>query len=255
MFLFRLAGCVAFILFAVVVVKADVEPASIDLSPQFDHWQLSRRSQGERPTCSVCTIVGALEVTRAKHGKKTGHLSFEYANWAKNQVTSTSTDGGFFHHIWSGIRRHGICDENLYPYKEKFDVTAEPNESARKNASEFFDIPIRVRWIKRWNIETGLDQAQFLQIKKALQEGYPVCVGLRWPHKAVHENGVLLSVPKEEVFDGHSILFVGYQDDDQVEGGGYFIFRNTNNPRENEKMSFRYAMNYANDAVFFPLRQ
>ena len=63
------------------------------------------------------------------------------------------------------------------------------------------------------------------------------------------------SEPQEDVFDGHSVLFVGYQDDDQVEGGGSFIFRNTNNPKENEKMSYRYAQNYANDAVFFPLQQ
>jgi hypothetical protein len=154
-----------------------------------------------------------------------------------------------------GIRRHGLCDENLYPYKDKFDASAEPDAEAQKNASGFSNIGTTIRWIKRWDPGTGLEDSQFLEIKKALHEGWPVCVGLRWPHKAVHENGVLLSVPEEEVYDGHSILFVGYQDDEMVEGGGYFLLRNTNNPRHNEKMSYRYALNYANDAVFFPLSE
>ena len=212
-------------------------PRQVDLSPQFDRWELPRRSQEKRPTCSVFTIVGALEFTRAQYGKKTGYLSVEYANWAKNQVASTSTDGGFFSVIWRGIRRYGICDENLYPYKEQFDAKAAPDETARANAGEFLDIPTTIHWIKRWDPKTGLDDTQFRKIKQTLHEGAPVCVGLRWPHKAVWKDGVLLSVPEEDVFDGHSILFIGYQDNEQVEGGGYFIFRNTNNPNENEKMS------------------
>ena len=247
-------------LFPVAVAAEEVAspdqalPNQVDLSPQFDQWELPRRNQGSRPTCSVFTVVGALEFTQAKHGKNMGYLSVEYANWAKNQVMSTSTDGGFFRNIWRGIRKHGICTEDAYPYKSEFDAQAEPDETARKTATEFLEIPTDIRWIKQWDPKTGLKDSHFLEIKKALQEGWPVCVGLRWPHKAERKDGVLLSVPEEGVYDGHSILFIGYQDDEQVEGGGYFIIRNTNNPKENEKMSYRYAMNFANDAIFFPLQ-
>ena len=230
-------------------------PDQVDLSLQFDRWKLPRRNQETRPTCSVFTVVGALEYTQAKHGKTTGYLSVEYANWAKNQVTSSSTDGGFFRNIWRGIRRYGICVENEYPYKSEFDAQAEPDATARKNATEFFDVPANIHWIKPWNPKTGLENSQFLEIKKALHEGWPVCVGLRWPHKVVRKDDVMFRVPEEDVFDGHSVLFVGYGDDEQVEGGGYFIFRNTNNPKRNEKMSYRYAVNYVNDAVFFSLNE
>ena len=242
-----------FILSVVGATEQETLPDQVDLSPQFDQLEIPQRSQEKRPTCSVFTVVGALEFTQAKHGKKTGYLSVEYANWAKNQVMSTSTDGGFFLNIWRGIRRHGICVENDYLYKSEFDAKAEPDETARKNAAEFFDLPTNIRWIKQWNPKTGLEDSQFYEIKKALHEGWPVCVGLRWPHQVVRKDDVLLWVPEDDVFDGHSVLFVGYQDDAQVEGGGYFIIRNTNNPGQNEKMSYRYATSYANDAVFFPL--
>ena len=246
------------ILWPLTVTVGATEPTAlpdhVDLSPQFDRWELPRRNQGARPTCSVFTVVGALEFTQAKHGQASGHLSVEYANWAKNQVLSRSTDGGFFRDIWRGIRRHGICTENLYPYKSEFDAESKPDEAAHTNAAEFNHVPTNIHWIKQWDVTTGLEDSQFHEIKKALHEGWPVCVGLRWPHKVVRKDGILFSVPKEDVYDGHSILFIGYQDDEQVEGGGYFILRNTNNHKENEKMSYRYAMNYANDAIFFPLR-
>ena len=245
---------ILFLFPSVAVAEQMTLPNKVDLSSQFDQWELPHRNQEKRPTCSVFTVVGALEFVRAKQGEKTGYLSVEYANWAKNQVTATMTDGGFFRDIWRGIRRHGLCDESLYPYKDEFDASAEPDENARANADEFFDIPTSIRWIKQWNPKTGLQDSQFLEIKKTLHEGFPVCVGLRWPHKDIRKEGILLSVPEEDVFDGHSVLFIGYQNDDQVEGGGYFIFRNTNNPKQNEKMSYRYAMNYANDAIFFPLQ-
>jgi len=245
------------ILFTLPVVGANDQaplPSQIDLSLQFDQWELPRRSQASRPTCSVFAVVGALEFTQAKYGKKPEYLSVEYANWAKNQAVGTSTDGGFFHNIWRGIRRHGICAENLYPYKDKFDAQAEPDETARKNAAEFLEIPTDIRWIKRWDPKIGLNDSQFLEIKKTLHEGLPVSVGLRWPRKAEKKDDVLLWVPEDGVYDGHSILFIGYQDDEHVEGGGYFITRNTNNRRQNEKMSYRYAKDYANDAIYFPLR-
>lgn len=251
------AGLVSVLLFVASVGAAEpiTLPNQVDLSPQFDKWELSRRSQAKRPTCSVFAVIGALEFTRAKQGQKTGYMSVEYANWAKNQVASTSTDGGFFSTIWRGIRRHGICDENLYPYKDKFDAQAKPDEIALANAKEFLDIPASIRWIKRWNPNTGITETQFLEIKKTLLEGFPVCVGLRWPHKEIRKEDILLSVPEGDVFDGHSVLFIGYQDDEQVEGKGYFILRNSNSSKQNDKMSYRYAMNYANDAVYFPLQE
>jgi hypothetical protein len=40
---------------------------------------------------------------------------------------------------------------------------------------------LRPHWIKEWNVKTGLTGAQFLAIKRTLDQGWPVCAGLRWP--------------------------------------------------------------------------
>jgi len=54
--------------------------------------------------------------------------------------------------------------------------------------------------------------------------------------------------PPEEVFDGHSVLLVGYRDDPP--GGGVFIFRNTNRGGRDGFMPYSYARAYMNDAVW-----
>ena len=64
--------------------------------------------------------------------------------------------------------------------------------------------------------------------------------------------------PSSRVFDGHSIVFVGYEDKPKQMGGGVFLFRNSNGPQWGNKgygtMSYAYARAYANDALWLQLR-
>ena len=80
--------------------------------------------------------------------------------------------------------------------------------------------------------------------------------GLRWPKKL--DGYELLKVPaQDQVFDGHSIAFTGYEDDPIKPGGGAFTFRNSFGPQWGNKgygvMSFAYAQAYANDALWLQL--
>jgi C1A family cysteine protease len=60
-------------------------------------------------------------------------------------------------------------------------------------------------------------------------------------------------VQPSDVFDGHSIDFVGYKVSKSFPGEGYFVFRNSWGTGFGEKgygyMSFEYAMKYTNDLV------
>ncbi|MGL6196346.1 MAG: C1 family peptidase, partial [Thermoguttaceae bacterium] len=234
-------------------------PASADLTPLFEKYGLTLRDQGTRETCSVFTIVGAVEFAVGKIQGKTEHLSVDYANWAKNQHARRPGDGGFFNDTWRGVRNLGICPEKDLPYSSEYDANLNPSEECVAKGKKLIEEnKLELNWIKRWNPKTGLTENEFTEIKRAIHNGSPVCVGLRWSHSRVIENGVMLAVPAEKVYDGHSILFVGYKDTenesgegmDDSTGGGYFIFRNTNNPNHEEKMSYEYAKEFANDAVF-----
>lgn len=107
-----------------------------------------------------------------------------------------------------------------------------------------------MHWIKTWDASTGVTDEQFQEIKQVLHKQWPVCGGFRWPNAPAWKEGVLQMAPPEGVFDGHSVLLVGYRDDPKLPGGGAFILRNSNTDSDDGMMCYEYAKAYLNDALW-----
>lgn len=225
-------------------------PDSVDLNPQFKRWGLTVRSQGGRGTCSVFTLVGALEYAFASQENKGALLSVEFLNWAAHKVANRSADGGFFSELWYGFVEYGVCEEADLPYMPEFDPDLQPSAACLERAREARAIPLQLHWIKEWDVSTGLTDSQFSEIKITLARKFPVCGGFRWPKKAQWEDGVLQMCPPEDVFDGHSVVLAGYKDDPAQPGGGVFIIRNSGGDSRSGYMSYEYMKTYMNDAVW-----
>ncbi len=128
-----------------------------------------------------------------------------------------------FYIALDGLLKMGICPESRMPYARKSDPDREPSAEAVEEARSLSG-RWQIHWIKRWALDDPLDGGQLLEIKRALAAGHPVACGMRWPKKL--RGAQLLEVPEaKEVFDGHSIMLVGYQDDEN--GGGILRFRNS----------------------------
>jgi hypothetical protein len=157
-----------------------------------------------------------------------------------------------FYEALSGLNALGICNEKLMPYQAHSDPRRAPSPVALADAEKRSG-RWQAQWIKRWDLKNPLSEGQLRAIKVALADGHPVACGLRWPKLlAGHE---LIQVPKpHDVFDGHSILLVGYEDHAKYPGGGAFVFRNSNGPgwgiHGYGEISYAYARAYANDAVW-----
>lgn len=235
---------------------APSRPASIDLRPNFKAWGLAPRRQGGRGTCSVFTVTGAIEYALAKRdGGRGTHLSVEYLNWASNDAIRHQADGGFFSDLWKGYLRHGICPEADMPYQAEYDPKLRPSDAARQSARELRRAGLRLRWIKEWDVKTGLTDEQFLAIKDTLIKGWPVCGGFRWPKKerwdkSADGGAVLRMAAPADVFDGHSVLLVGYRDDAALPGGGAFLIRNSGGGEADAALPYAYVRAYMNDAAW-----
>jgi C1A family cysteine protease len=203
------------------------ESIGIDLRPAFTNWGLPLRLQGGRGTCSVFTMAGALEYALARDQQHGTALSIEFLNWASNDATTNSQDGGFFSDLWAGFVVYGICPETDMPYRQHYNPKLRPDESALQRAKELAKADLRLHWIKPWDVHTGLNEAQVLEIKRVLSQRWPVCAGMRWPKTERWQDGVLRMAPPEGVFDGHSVLLVGYTDDPKQPGGGTVLIRNS----------------------------
>lgn len=196
-----------------------------DLRPLFEKYGILVKNQGSRGTCSIFTIVGLIEFERANVLNDNTPLSVEYLNWAANQIEGINADGSFFNYAIDGMAKYGICADDYMPYATRFTEKVEPSESAKKDAmSRRIGKQI---WIKQWNLEKGITKEQLCEVQKQLDANHSVAIGFQWPKQGetIGEHGELAIVERENVFDGHSVLIVGYKADDKIPGGGYLIFK------------------------------
>jgi hypothetical protein len=224
-------------------------PPAVDVSANLNDWGIPTRAQGNRPTCSVFTVVGALEYAIASRDGRGTSLSVDFLNWASKDATGRQEDGGFFWQLWNGYQAHGICEESDMPYQLPYDPERVPSEAARERAKRFRGLAEGVRWIKEWNPNTGVTEEQLTEIKRTIADGLPVCGGFRWPKNAEWTDGVLDMRAPEDVFDGHSVLLVGYRDDESQPGGGIFLIRNSGGPSRDGALSYEYVSAFMNDAL------
>jgi hypothetical protein len=223
---------------------------SVDLRPRLEAWGLGPRRQGARPTCSVFTVVGALEYAVASRQGQGTRLSVEFLNWAGHRKADRTADGGFFSELWEGYAAYGICPEEALPYRERFEAALDPGAAALDRARQLQALGLRLNWIKEWDPETGLTGEQFAVARRTLAGGRPVCGGFRWPKQARWNEGVLQMVPPEEVYDGHSVLLVGYAEDERHPGGGVFFIRNSADDGRDGALPYAYVLAYMNDAAW-----
>jgi len=231
-------------------------PHSVDLRPTYAELGLAPKSQGGRGCCSLFAMVGVLEYELARStGGQPLRLSEEFLNWASHMSNGRTTDGSFFSDAIRGLRIDGICREDLMPYAAEYDADAGPSDEALTDAAHRRDVS--ATWIKAWDVNTGMDEEMLRSVRATLAAGHPVALGMRWPHKAEFPDGLLQVPPREGVFDGHSIVLVGYEDDEGKPGGGSFIFRNSCGPEWMDagyaRMPYSYVAAYGNDAVWLSM--
>jgi len=228
-------GPVILIALLVVIALSDIRPSAVDarfgnhdsglrlprrinLIPEFQNLGLSPRAQGKRDTCSLFAITAIAEF---EHDKNTPaspmHFSEEFLIWAVNRTRRVPRDQAKFDEAVRGLNAFGITSEEMMPYASTHDPGRKPSHAAIKDARSLSG-RWKAIWIKRWNPKTPLSDPQIIAITKALASGHPVACGLRWPKS--QKANELLGVPSSsKVYDGHSIVFVGYEDNPGQKGG------------------------------------
>jgi len=227
-------------------------PSKANLIPEFEKLGITPLAQGDRDVCSLFAVTGVAEFESARHAPGAhGRLSEEYLIWAAKEASGKTRDQAMFFEAVQGLNALGICRADKMPYQFTTDGKEKPNPAALSDAKALRD-RWRAVWIKRWSLDQKLTDREFKEIKQSLLAGHPVACGLRWPNKL--EGSELLDVPPpNKVSDGHSIVFVGYEDDAKKNGGGILRFRNSFGPKWGDNgygsMSYAYVRAYANDAV------
>jgi len=250
--------CQALIICLVVsagIGKAAPLPSQASVVPELEKGGLTALDQGDRDDCSLFAITGVAELESFRR-PATPHerLSEEYLIWASRQFSGNKDDQAMFYEAVAGLNALGVCPAEAMPYARKPDLSLKPSPEAIEQARELRE-RWNVHWIKRWSVDSRLSEQELDSIKAALAKGHAVACGLRWPKDL--KGSALLAPPKpDQVFDGHSIMLVGYEDAPGG-NGGKFTFRNSSGPGWGENgygtISYAYARTYANDALWLQL--
>jgi hypothetical protein len=230
-------------------------PSAVDLAPEFQKLGLSAEAQGDRDVCSLFAVTALADFEAARHGGPVPRRSAEFLIWAARKSTGHKGEQAMFYEAVHGLNTLGICAKALMPYSARPNLSVQPSKKQLANARELAQ-RWRVHWIRRWDVTRPLTGAELDAIKAALAAGHPVACGVRWPKQLT--GSAILAVPRPaDVFDGHSIALVGFEDDPRINGGGAFRFRNTFGAgwgeNGNGRMSYAYVRTYANDALWLEL--
>jgi hypothetical protein len=184
-----------------------------------------QRDQGTRSTCVVFAALGVREhLERAAGAAATLDLSEEYVYWwCKKHDQRTDLEGTYLRSAFACLEQSGAPPETTFPYvpDEKDEAIVAPPDVAASQAGAY-----------RIERTVELNPADIEGAKMRLRAGKPLAVAFPlfnswYQSTACQRYGkVILPLWDEDPIGGHALGLVGYQDDPEAPGGGYFVGRN-----------------------------
>jgi len=186
----------------------------------------SIRDQGQRGTCVAFGSVALREFLLDDRKE----LSEQFLYWACKELDGHPGPGTYIHTAMSALAQYGVCRQSLWPYNpQQMDDEGQgpPPEQANEDARFY-------RLESSRTVEPNL----IIHYKNVLAgdgntRGMPVTFGSLvfnswYMSSETHRTGkITLPLPGESPSGGHAWCIVGYVDDENVPGGGYFVIRNS----------------------------
>lgn len=195
-------------------------PAQVDLHARMQPV----RSQGGRGTCAAHACVAVLEFLLGEEGASCD-LSEQFLYWNCKQHDLTPGEGTWLRVAMNRLQQDGVCTEQQWPYNPKRiegnEGQGPPPEDARENAAAYRITNwerLRPRWVNLLR--------QTLAANKPV--AFVVPVYTYWLMAPVRRSGdIRMPLSTDKVEGGHAMCMVGYEDDPEVPGGGFFHVRNS----------------------------
>ena len=195
-------------------------PAQVDLHDRMPPV----RDQGGRGTCVAFACVAVREYLLGG-GSTEGDFSEQFLYWACKERDLFDGEGTWIRTGMAALKNEGVCVEAAWPYNSSPIPGSEgqgpPPAGATEDAADHLITDFR-RLRARW-VDT---------LRGTLAEGKPVVFAVPvytyWFTEPVRSTGdIRLPLSTDKVEGGHALCMVGYEDDPDVPGGGYFAVRNS----------------------------
>ncbi len=197
-------------------------PAQVDLHQRMP----SIRDQGRRGTCVAHACVAVREFLLGEASTQID-LSEQFLYWSCKQRDGLVGFPGTYLSTGIGcLKEEGVCREEVWLYNpeplEGNEGQGPPPENAQMDAAKYCIIG-----------STSLPARSVSVLKQVLAGRQPVVFVVPvfnywWTVPTSFTGDIRLPLPYvDESVGGHAMCLVGYEDDPQVPGGGYFLARNS----------------------------
>lgn len=220
------------------------------------------RGQGHRGTCVAFAALAIRECLEIGAGAPHDlDLSEQYLYWwCKQRDGLEGRSGTYLSLGMRGLAATGAPLESLWPYHAE--PTGREDQGPPPVAAANGDPAFRTLETQEFN------RIDLTGMKTCLAESRPIAFSLpvydSWFKSSAMKRWGKITLPLagEAVREGHALTIVGYQDDAEAPGGGYFLVRNSWQPWAWEGtwatgygyIPYAYIVRYAN-AVFSARRQ
>lgn len=181
------------------------------------------KNQGNRGTCVAFSVTAANEYYHFKQKKGQYKLSEQHLYYETKLIDRNNDCGTTISNAVKVISLNGQCQEQFWPYRPTTDCNDHGTKpiSADSNSISF----------KSPCLE--LNSRDIEIFKSAIVSGglisFSIPVYDSWlSSNEVNRTGrITMPLPNENYLGGHAMTIVGYQDDNNFPGGGFFLIRNS----------------------------
>lgn len=180
--------------------------------------------QGVRNTCVAFALAASFQIV----SQAPTPLSEQFLYWACKEVDGVPGDHGTLPLVaFEVLRETGICLAETWPYVPSPRDHENPGHGPPPAGAQ---TEAQLRRVERFQ---PLPPNNINVLKDALAKGWPILIGLNirehWEHawQATHLGRLRPALPGEHDRGGHALCLLGYRNDPNAPGGGYFIARNS----------------------------
>lgn len=182
------------------------------------------RNQKQRGTCVAFACTAVREYLLPEN-VQINDLSEQYLYWNCKEHDLFDGPGTYIHVAMNRLLQDGQCSEEDWPYNGSKipgnEGQGPPPEGAAVKAAAH-----RISETQKLPARSVNHLRQSLAGQKPVAFAVPVYE--YWFSEPLYSSGdIRLPLPNDELAGGHAMCMVGYEDDPQVPGGGFFMIRNS----------------------------